>query len=157
MVSSSPRFRFSKSFPREFMQWIPLLPKGGVFIQVEIYGQPPIPLDQNRGFHLGSFSTMFWVLNLWGHFEILNNVFWACHNHTIRFSQNVMEKICIPWIYLSNELSLALNRYRMQKLRPWEVDIPTYPIGAQMIFGVSPSGVRVLDFLHVKKASRASL
>jgi hypothetical protein len=38
------------------MQWGPLLPKGGRMIQVEISGHPPIPLAQNKGFHLGIFS-----------------------------------------------------------------------------------------------------
>jgi hypothetical protein len=57
--SSSPRFRFSKSFPRNLTQWRPLLPKGGRMIQEKIGGHPPILLAQNRGFRLGSFSTTF--------------------------------------------------------------------------------------------------
>jgi hypothetical protein len=65
--------------------------------------------------------------------------------------------MCIPQIDLSNELSCALNKDHMQKLRPWEVDIPTIPIRARKPFGVSSSGVRVLDFIYVIKASRASL
>jgi hypothetical protein len=32
-------------------------------------------------------------------------------------------KICSSWIDPSNELSSAPNGDRMQKLRPWEVDI----------------------------------
>jgi hypothetical protein len=44
-------------------------------IQEEIGGHPPIPLDQNRGFQLGSFSASFWVLNVWGCFEALKNIF----------------------------------------------------------------------------------
>jgi hypothetical protein len=43
-ASSSPRCRFSKRFslsPRNSMQWIPLLPKEGGFIQVDIGGHPP--------------------------------------------------------------------------------------------------------------------
>jgi hypothetical protein len=51
----------------------------------------------------------------------------------------------------------APNEDRMQKLRPWEVDVPTTPIEAHKPFGVSSSRVRVLDFIYVKKASRASL
>jgi hypothetical protein len=76
-ASNSPRFRFNKSFPGNLTQWRPFLPKGGRMIQVEIGGHPPIPLAQNRGFHLGSFSTSFRVLNFWGRFEALNNIFWA--------------------------------------------------------------------------------
>jgi hypothetical protein len=54
-------------------------------IQVEIGGHPPIPLAQNMGFHLGSFSTVFRVLNFRGHFEALNNIFLAFEpNHTYR-------------------------------------------------------------------------
>jgi hypothetical protein len=60
-------------------------------------------------------------------------------------------------IDLSNELLSAPNGDRMQKLRPWEVDVSTTPIGAHKPFGFSSSGVRVLDFTYVKKALRASL
>jgi hypothetical protein len=49
------------------------------------------------------------------------------------------------------------NKDRMQKLRPWEIDVPTTPIGAHKTFGISSFGVRVLDFIYVKNASRASL
>jgi hypothetical protein len=42
---------------------------------VEIDGHPPIPLAQNMGFHLGSFFTVFRVLNLRDHFEALNEFF----------------------------------------------------------------------------------
>jgi hypothetical protein len=34
---------------------------------------------------------------------------------------------------------------RMQKLRPREVDVPTYPNGAHMTFGASSPRVRFLD------------
>lgn len=40
------------------------------------YGWPPnYSLAQNTFLHLGIFSTIFWVLNFWGHFEALNDVF----------------------------------------------------------------------------------
>jgi hypothetical protein len=76
-ASNSPRFRFNKSFPVDLTQWRLLLLKGGRMIQAEISGHPPIPLAQNKDFHLGSFSTSFQVLNFQGRFEALNNVFWA--------------------------------------------------------------------------------
>ena len=60
-------------------------------------------------------------------------------------------KSCSSQIDLSNELSCAPNKDRMQKLRPWEVDVSTTPIGAHKPFGFSSSGVRVLDFTYVKK------
>jgi hypothetical protein len=33
----------------------------------------------------------------------------------------------------------------MKKLRPWEVDVLTYPNGADMTFGASSPNVRFLD------------
>jgi hypothetical protein len=46
-------------------------------IQVDIGGHPPIPLARKTVFHLGSFSTIFWVPNFWGRFEALNDIFWG--------------------------------------------------------------------------------
>jgi hypothetical protein len=66
-------------------------------------------------------------------------------------------KSCSSRIDLSNELLSAPNGDRMQKLRPWEVDVSTTPIGAHKPFGFSSFWVRVLDFTYVKKALRASL
>jgi hypothetical protein len=64
---------------------------------------------------------------------------------------NVIQRILLiplnesPHQYLSNELSCALNEDRMQKLRPREVDVLTYPNGAHMTFGASSPRVRFLD------------
>jgi len=69
----------------------------------------------------------------------------------------MMNEIFIPHLYLSNELLCTLNEDHMKTLRPWEAGVPTTPIEAQMTFGISSSGVRVLDFLHVKKAYISSL
>jgi hypothetical protein len=77
---------------RDMTQWRPFLPKGGGLIQEEISGHPPIPLAQNKGFHLNSFSTTFQVLNFRGCFEVLKIFFWTCHSHTVGFSQSVMVK-----------------------------------------------------------------
>jgi hypothetical protein len=44
---------------------------------VDIGGHPPIPLTRKIVFHLGSFSIVFRVLNLWGRSESLNDVFWG--------------------------------------------------------------------------------
>ena len=44
-------------------------------IQVDIGGDPPIPLARKTIFHLGSISTVFRIPNLWGHFEALNDIF----------------------------------------------------------------------------------
>jgi hypothetical protein len=53
--------------------------------------------------------------------------------------------MCTSRLDLSNEYSSAPNGDRMQKLCPREVDVSTTPIGAHKPFGVSSSGVRVLD------------
>jgi hypothetical protein len=46
----------------------------------------------------------------------------------------------------------------MQKLRPREVDAPTYPNGAHMTFGASSPRVRFFGIpTYCKKAFRASL
>ena len=58
-------------------QWIPLPPKGGGLIQVDIGSHPPIPLTQKQLFQFDSFSTIFRVLNFRGHFEALNDIFLA--------------------------------------------------------------------------------
>jgi hypothetical protein len=50
-----------------------------------------------------------------------------------------------PHQYLSNELSRAVNGDRMQKLRPQEVNVLTYPNIAHMNFGASSPWVRILD------------
>ena len=49
-----------------------------------------------------------------------------------------------PRIDLSNELLSVSNGYRMPKLRPREVETPTYPNGAHS-FGASSPRVRFLD------------
>jgi hypothetical protein len=52
----------------------------------QLRGNDPIlglnTLAQNRGFHLGIFSTVFWVLKFRGHFQSLNNIFWDLDYHT---------------------------------------------------------------------------
>jgi hypothetical protein len=53
-------------------------------------------------------------------------------------------KSCSPWIDLPNEVWKASNGDRMPKLRPREVDVPTYPNGAHSL-GISSPRVRSLD------------
>jgi hypothetical protein len=77
-ASRSPRFRFSNRFPlspENSTQWIPLLPKEGGLIQVDIGGHPPSPTGPK---HVsGNFGNLLFlaVFNFRGHFEALNNVF----------------------------------------------------------------------------------
>jgi hypothetical protein len=53
-------------------------------------------------------------------------------------------KSSIPHIDLSNEVWNGSNGDHMPKLRPQEVDVPTYPNGAHSL-GVSSPRVRSLD------------
>jgi hypothetical protein len=56
--SNSPRFKFNKCFPishENSTQWIPLIPKEGGLIEMDIGGHPPIPLAQITIFHFGIF------------------------------------------------------------------------------------------------------
>jgi hypothetical protein len=105
-----------------------------------------------------SILAVFRVPNFRGCFEALNNVFlgiWGpndCKRHLPEPIENRSSRLD-----LSNDVSSAPNGDRMQKLRPREVVVSTTPIGARKPFGFSSSGVRVLDFTYVKKASGASL
>jgi hypothetical protein len=71
--------------------------------------------------------------------------FWVCFSRKIASMMLFCLEHCRPRIDLSNELSCALNGDRMQKLRPREVDVLTYPNGAHMTFGASSPRVRFLD------------
>jgi hypothetical protein len=77
-ASNSSRFRFNKIFslsPRHSMQWIPLLPKEGGLIQVDIGGHPPFPTRSKQ--FSGNFGNLLFlaVFNFRGHFEGLNEGF----------------------------------------------------------------------------------
>ena len=64
---------------QDLTQWIPLLPKEGGMIYIDIIGHPPIPGDQNNYLlwqFPSYFSTIFWVRNVRGRFEALNDIFW---------------------------------------------------------------------------------
>jgi hypothetical protein len=55
-------------------------------------------------------------------------------------------RMCTPRLCLSDEVSNTPNKDRMQNLRTRKVDVSTTLIKAHKPFGVSSSGVRVLDF-----------
>jgi hypothetical protein len=63
---------------------------------------------------------------------------------TWNFLQYCSHKSCIPRIDISNEVLSTSNEDHMQKLRPQEVDVLTYPNGAHMNFGASSPRVRFL-------------
>jgi hypothetical protein len=77
-ASNSSRCRFNKRFslsPRHSTQWIPLLPKEGGLIQVDIGGHPPFPTGSKQ--FSGNFGNLLFlaVFNFRGHFEGLNEGF----------------------------------------------------------------------------------
>jgi hypothetical protein len=78
-ASNSSRCRFNRHFflsPGHSTQWIPLLPKEGGLIHVDIIGHPPFPTGSK---HVsGNFGNLLFlaVLNFRGHLEALNDVFW---------------------------------------------------------------------------------
>jgi hypothetical protein len=53
--------------------------------------------------------------------------------------------MCTSQLDLLDDIPSAPNKDHMQKLLPQEVDVSATPIGAHKPFGVSSSGVRVLD------------
>jgi hypothetical protein len=61
--------------PRNSMQWIPLLPKEGGLIQVDIGGHPPFPNGSKQ--FSGNFGNLLFLagFNFWGHFEGPNEGF----------------------------------------------------------------------------------
>jgi hypothetical protein len=60
-------------------------------------------------------------------------------------------KSCSPRINLSNSVSSAPNGDRMQKLRPWEVDVSTTPIGAANLLAFHLLGLGFWIFLMLKR------
>ena len=112
-------------------------------IQVDIGGHPPIPLAQKQLFQFGNFSTIFWVLNFWGHFEALNNIFLASQPDQVIVIGSSMGPFhyCTPRKYFSNDLLSDPKGDHMQKLCSLEVGIPTYHFRACKTVGVSSSRV----------------
>jgi hypothetical protein len=97
-----------------------------MWVIVVIGGHPPIPLAQNRGFHLGIFSTTFQVVNFCGRFEALNKFFWAHHSHTVGFIKSTMEK-CVILRY-TFQMSYSSHQTRLYaKVTPlgsWHTNYP---------------------------------
>jgi hypothetical protein len=77
-TSSSPKRRSSKRFSlalRNSTQWIPLLPKEGILIQVDIGGHPPFSTGSKQ--FSSNFGNLLFLagFNFQGHFEGLNEGF----------------------------------------------------------------------------------
>jgi hypothetical protein len=67
-------------------------------IWVDINGHPLVPLIQMVPY-LGSFSTIFWVPNLRGHFEALNNILLVCKCLKCSRRYNLGHLECVLLIY----------------------------------------------------------
>ena len=124
---------------------------------MDIDGHPPSPTGPKYVF--GNFGNLLFlaVFNFQDHFEALNDVFFEKTGSNMNPRSCFSPKSFISRIDLFNELLSAPNGDRMQKLRPWEVDVSTTPIRACKPFVFSSSGVRFLDFTYVKKAFGASV
>jgi hypothetical protein len=95
--------------------------------------------------HISSFlSTFFWVLNFWGCFEALNDVFWpfgALNDHGLpRTTNNLTSRLDI-----SNKIFYTPNEDCMQKLCPTEVYVSTNHLRSYNHFGPLSPRVKVLD------------
>ena len=108
-------------------QWIPLPPKGGGLIQEDIGGHPPFhwlkTIISDWQF-FGSFSGP----KLSGLFEGHKQRFFRHHLGEKRNRSTIYLLLYhfTPRRDLSNGLSNDPNRDRMQKLCPWEFEVPTY-------------------------------
>jgi hypothetical protein len=97
---------------------------------MDIGGHPPIPLAQNIVFHLGSFSTVFWVPNFWGRFEALNDIFLTFGAQEIaKFFGLGLVEMFSSRLDLSNELLCTPNEDRMQNLHPGKLTYQLPPSG----------------------------
>ena len=87
---------------------------------MDIVGHPPIPLAQKQLFQFDNFSTIFWLLNFWGHFEALNDIFFGfvANQEIAKGSRLGTFHYSTPRRELSNGLSSDPNEDNMQKLRP---------------------------------------
>ena len=91
------------------------------------------------------FLAVFRVLNFWGRFEALNDIFLALFEQAIAF----LFRHCTPWRDLSNGLLSEPNRDRMQKLCPREVGLPIYHFEVNKIVGVSSFRVELgFSYFH---------
>jgi hypothetical protein len=113
-------------------------------IQVDIGGHPPFPNGSKQ--FSGHFGNLLFLagFNFRGHFEGLNEGFSRLRFSMISKGMIEPPKLISSMIPFQRAIT-RLKRDRMQKLRPREVDAPTYPNGAHMTFGASSPRVRFLD------------
>ena len=118
---------------------------------MDIGGHPPFPTGSKQFSSNLLFLAIFQVLNFRSRFEALNDVFLGKRGETWNKFQCFSNKSFIPWIDLSNELSCAPNKDRMPKLRPWEVNVSTTPIGAKNLLAFHLPGLGFWIFLMLKR------
>jgi hypothetical protein len=134
------------------MQWRPFLLKEGGLIQVDICFHPPIPLAQKKKFHLGSFLKVFWVSNIWGNFLGPKRCFlgiWGQRDYLRNYFGTIENRS--SQLDLSNGVSNTPNEDRMQKIRPWEVDVSTTPIGPANLLAFHLPGLGFCILLMLKR------
>jgi hypothetical protein len=70
------------------MQWRPLIPNEGVFIQVDIDGHPPFPTGSKQ--FSGNFGNLLFlgVFYFWSRFEAPNDVFLGKQRVISKFPKN---------------------------------------------------------------------
>jgi hypothetical protein len=133
-------------------QWISLLPKEGGLIQVDIGFHPPIPTSSKQCSRNLLFLAVFRFINFWGHFEDLNEVFSGSRTSMIVEGFNLSPKMNLlddtfPTSYCAPQTKIVCQSYAPRKLIHQTTQNEVYKI-----VGFSSSGVRVLDFIYVKKA-----
>jgi hypothetical protein len=127
------------------MQWRPFPPKEGVLNQVYIGGHPPIPIGSKHSSGNLLFLAFFRFLNYWGYFEGLNEVFLRLSTSMISPKMNFLVDT-FPTSYCAPQTQIVCQIYALGKLIH-----QTTQNGVHKLVGFSSSGVRVLDFIYVKR------
>jgi hypothetical protein len=127
-----------------------------LLIQVDIGGHPPIPIGSKQSFGNLLFLAFFQFLNFRGHFEGLNEVFLGSSTSIILMAllipkMNLLDDT-FPTSYHVPQTEIVYQSYA-----PGKLIHQTTQNGVQKTVGFSSFGVRVLDFIYVKKEFRASL
>jgi len=139
------------------MKWRTLIPKEGGVIHVDIDGDPSIStgLKQSSGNLL--FLVVFRLLNFWGHFEGLNEVFSGSGTIKKDKGSDGSPKMNIlydtfPKIHHAPRMEIICQSYAPRNLKH-----QTTKNGVHKTIDFSSSRVRVLDFIYSKIAFGSSL
>jgi hypothetical protein len=124
---------------------------------VDIGGHPPISTGSKQSSSKLLFLVVFRFLNFSGHFEGLNEFFWGSSTSIIINGFDLSPKINLlddtfPTSYLVPQTESVCQSYT-----PGKLIHQTTQNEVHKTVGFSSFEVRVLDFIYVKKAFRASL